>query len=80
MPKAPVHLLVIPKKHIPGVAHLEEGDKAVVAEIIFTAKEMAQKHGIADSGYKLVFNVGPDGGQTVPHLHLHLLGGKKLGE
>ena len=80
MPKAPVHLLVIPKKHIPGIAHLEAADEVIVGEIVFKAKEMAQKHGIGESGYKLVFNVGPDGGQTVPHLHLYLLGGKKLGE
>jgi histidine triad (HIT) family protein len=80
MPKAPVHLLIIPKKHIVGIAHLEAADEAIVGEVIFTAKEMGQKHGIGESGYKLVFNVGPDGGQTVPHLHLHLLGGKKMAE
>jgi len=80
MPKAPVHLLVIPKKHIQGVAHLETGDEALAGEMIFTAKEMAVKHGIAESGYKLIFNVGRDGGQVIPHLHLHILGGKNLGE
>ena len=80
MPKAPVHLLVIPKKHIQGVAHLETGDEALAGEMIFTAKEMSVKHGIAESGYKLIFNVGRDGGQVIPHLHLHILGGKNLGE
>jgi len=80
MPKAPVHLLVIPKKHIVGVSHLEAMDEPIVGEVIFTAKEMAVKHGVGESGYRLVFNVGSDGGQVIPHLHLHLMGGKKLGE
>jgi histidine triad (HIT) family protein len=80
MPKAPVHLLVIPKKHIAGVNRLAEGDEALAGEMIFVAKEMAAKFGVADSGYKLVFNVGRDGGQVIPHLHLHILGGKNLGE
>ena len=80
MPKAPVHLLVIPKKHIEGVNHLEEHDRALAGKIILTAKQMAVKFGISERGYKVVFNVGRDGGQVVPHLHLHLLGGKQLGE
>jgi len=79
-PKAPVHLLIIPKKHIEGITHLEAGDEALAGEMLFTAKEMAKKTGVAESGYKLVFNVGQDGGQIIPHLHLHLLGGKKLSE
>ena len=80
LPKAPVHLLVIPKKHIGGISHLEAGDEALAGEMIFIAKDMAAKSGVAESGYKLIFNVGRDGGQVVPHLHLHILGGKKLGE
>ena len=79
-PKAPVHLLVVPKKHILSVNHMEASDQPVVGEMIYVAKEMAEKFGIGESGYKLVFNVGSDGGQVVPHLHLHLLGGKKLSE
>lgn len=80
LPKAPVHLLVIPKKHIAGVSSLEAGDEPLAGEMIFIAKGMAEKFGVADTGYKLVFNVGRDGGQVIPHLHLHIMGGKKLGE
>ena len=80
MPKAPVHLLIIPKKHIDSVHALLPEDESLAGEMIFVAKEMADKSGVGQSGYKLVFNVGRDGGQVVPHLHLHLLGGKKLAE
>ncbi len=80
LPKAPVHLLVIPKRHIVGVANLEPTDQALAGEMVFIAKQMAEKFGVGQSGYKLIFNVGRDGGQVVQHLHLHLLGGKKLGE
>jgi histidine triad (HIT) family protein len=80
LPKAPVHVLVIPKSHIASVNELDEAHINVVGKMILTARDFARSHGIADSGYKLIFNVGPDGGQTVKHLHLHLLGGKPLGE
>lgn len=80
LPKAPVHLLIIPKKHVLSINHLEPGDEKVVGEMVLTAKEMAVKFGVGETGYKLVFNVGRDGGQVIPHLHLHLLGGKKLPE
>lgn len=80
LPKAPVHLLVIPKKHIQGINNLGEGDEALVGEMVFVAKEMAAKFGIAETGFKLVFNVGRDGGQVIPHLHLHVMGGKPLGD
>lgn len=80
LPKAPVHLLVIPKRHIASVANLETEDQPLAGEMIFIAKQMAEKFNVGQSGYKLVFNVGRDGGQVVQHLHLHLLGGKKLGE
>ena len=79
-PKAPVHLLVIPKKHIDSVHALAPEDETLAGEMIFTAKQMAEQFGVGQSGYKLVFNVGRDGGQVVSHLHLHLLGGKKLAE
>lgn len=72
-PKAPVHLLVVPKEHIQSIAHLEANHADVVAKLIYTAKNVAKK--MALGGYKLVFNVGRDGGQVVDHLHLHLLGG-----
>jgi histidine triad (HIT) family protein len=80
LPKAPVHLLVLPKKHILSIDHLETDDEPLVGEMIVLAKEMGKKYGVGETGYKLVFNVGRDGGQVIPHLHLHLLGGKKLGE
>ncbi len=72
-PQAPVHLLVIPKMHIKSVAHLETGQGDTVSKLIYTAKEIAAKQGL--EGYKLVFNVGREGGQVIDHLHLHLLGG-----
>lgn len=72
-PSAPVHYLVIPKEHIQSIAHLEGNHKEVLASIIYTAKNTAEK--LKLKGYKLVFNVGREGGQVIDHLHLHLLGG-----
>ena len=77
-PIAPIHYLIIPKKHIASVNHLEPQDKELMGELFLAAKEIAKKEGIADNGYRLVFNVGKESGQMVDHLHLHLLGGKKL--
>jgi len=77
-PVAPVHILIVPKKHIPSAAALERSDLPLVAEMIWFAKELAEKLGIAQSGYKLIFNSGKDAGQMVDHLHLHLIGGKRL--
>ncbi len=78
MPKAPVHVLVMPKRHIVSVNGLAESDKNLIAEIIFAAKNYAAEAGVSESGYKLIFNNGKEGGQIIPHLHLHLLGGKQL--
>lgn len=78
LPKAPVHMLVISRKHISSVADITEEDEPVLGKMIIAAKRVAVEQGIAESGYKLVFNVGKDGGQIVPHLHLHVLGGKPL--
>lgn len=80
MPKAPTHLLVIPKKHIPSVNDLTPDDIPWLGQILVTAKEMAMKEGIDETGYKLVWNVGKHGGQIIPHIHLHVLGGKQLEE
>ena len=80
LPKAPVHLLVIPKKHIVSVHNIEVKDEKLLGEMILVAKDMAEKFGVGETGYKLIFNVGRDGGMVIPHLHLHLLGGKKLPE
>jgi len=77
-PKAPVHLLIIPKAHIGPVSTLVLEDKEIISGIILKAKEMAEKVGAAESGYRLIFNIGKDAGMEVNHLHLHLLAGKKL--
>ena len=74
-PAAPVHLLVVPKKHIRSINDLVDADRYILAELIMVAKEMALKHGVARSGYRLFFNVERGGGQVIFHLHLHLIGG-----
>jgi histidine triad (HIT) family protein len=76
-PKAPVHFLIVSKKHISSLNEIEEEDKELLSEIFFVVKEIAKKVGIIESGYKTVINVGKGGGQEVPHLHIHLLGGWK---
>ena len=77
-PLAPIHLLLIPKVHIESIDDLKSKDKDLIGEIILTAKKIAKEKGLAESGYRLVFNVGKNAGQTVEHLHLHLIGGKNL--
>lgn len=77
-PIAPVHVLIIPKEHIASAMEINEENSAVVAHIFSRAGEIAEKLGIAESGFRLVNNCGKDGGQTVFHLHFHLLGGKEL--
>jgi histidine triad (HIT) family protein len=74
-PHAPVHLLIAPREHIRSLNDLKEKDKDIIFKMIATAKEMAKEHAIAESGYRLVFNVERGGGQVIFHLHLHLLGG-----
>jgi len=74
-PEAPVHLLIVPEKHIRSINDLQEEDKNIVSEMIMTAREMANREGIAKSGYKIGFNVERGGGQVIFHLHLHLVGG-----
>lgn len=77
-PEAPIHFLVLPKKHIDSVNELTETDKDLIGGLFLTAKKVAREAGVAESGYRLIFNTGPDAGQTVQHLHLHILGGKTL--
>jgi len=72
-PSAPIHILIVPKEHIQSIAHLEGNHRDILAALIYTAKDLAEKQGL--KGYKLVFNVGQEGGQVIDHLHLHLLGG-----
>lgn len=75
-PKAPVHYLVVPRKHIPTINDAAEEDSQLLAGMILAGQKTAKELGI-DSGYKLIFNVGKEGGQEVPHIHLHILGGWK---
>ena len=78
-PQAPTHILLIPKEHVTSVAELSEHDAGMLAEIVQAAAQLARADGIADSGWRLVTNVGADAGQTVFHLHFHLLGGRAMG-
>ncbi len=75
-PKAPVHLLIIPRKHIATLSDLEPDDVSLVGEIFRVANKLAQEYGIAEKGFRVVVNCGADAGQTVFHLHYHLLGGR----
>lgn len=77
-PQAPVHLLVVPKKPIPRVGLANPDDGALLGHLLLAAAAVARTEGIAESGYRLVINNGPNGGEAVPHLHVHLLGGRKL--
>ncbi len=77
-PQSPVHILILPKKHIPGLSECGEEDAAVLGKIQLSAKELAGKFGISE-GYRLVVNNGRDAGQSVDHVHYHLLGGRRMG-
>ena len=77
-PQAPTHLLVIPKEHIASHAHAAAGHADLLGHLLWAAGEVARKKGLGN-GYRLVINTGPDGGQTVDHLHVHLLGGRHMG-
>jgi histidine triad (HIT) family protein len=77
-PRAPYHLLVVPKKHISTLNDVTEEDTALLGKLVRTASMLAKKVGIAENGYRTVFNCNEDGGQVVFHIHLHMLGGKKL--
>jgi histidine triad (HIT) family protein len=78
-PVAPTHVLVIPRQHITDAAHIEPAHGGVLAEMFMTARQVAEQHGFAADGYRLVFNVGPHALNSVPHLHMHLLGGQQMG-
>ncbi len=77
-PKSPVHILIVPKKHIDSVNNLEEENKELLGKLVLVAKDIAKEKGISETGYRLIFNTGRDAGQTVDHIHLHLMGGEKL--
>jgi histidine triad (HIT) family protein len=76
-PAAPVHVLVIPRKPIPSLAELEEGDLEIAGRILLAVRKVAEQEGLS-RGYRVVVNTGDEGGQTVPHLHFHILGGRQL--
>lgn len=78
-PQAPVHILIVPKKHVESVLFLQDEDKDLAFHMLQVAKKLANDLGLAENGFRLVFNTGADGGQTVMHLHLHLLGGRAMG-
>ena len=77
-PKAKVHILIVPNKVIPTVNEIEDEDAALIGKMVLTAKKLAKDLGFAENGYRLVINCGEDGLQTVMHLHLHILGKRKL--
>lgn len=79
-PAAPIHILVIPKKHIESINEIKEEDEALIGKIYTKIKQIAQMQGVKDTGYRVIVNCGKDAGQEVMHLHYHLLAGKKLGE
>ncbi|OGO04447.1 MAG: histidine triad nucleotide-binding protein [Chloroflexi bacterium RBG_13_54_8] len=77
-PQAPTHLLVMPKKHIPSLNDLDLEQEELTAYLIQVARQLAKKEGVAERGYRLAVNCGKEGGQIVPHVHFHLLGGRQL--
>ncbi len=79
-PAAPIHILVIPKKHIPSLVQLEKEDEILVGKIYTVINKIAEEQGVLNKGYRVIVNCGKDGGQEVGHLHFHLLAGKSLGE
>ena len=78
-PAAPIHILVIPKKHIKSVAELEKEDEALMGKLFTVINKIAEQEGFKEDGYRIINNCGKNGGQEVMHLHFHILGGKELG-
>jgi histidine triad (HIT) family protein len=78
-PQAPTHVLIVPKKPIPCIAQAKPEDQQLLGHLLLKAAEVAAKLGLAKSGFRLVFNNGPDAGEAVPHLHCHILGGRPMG-
>ena len=77
-PVSPTHVLIIPNQHIASINDLTNEDEQVMGRLFIVAKEIAKKEGVAESGYRLIINTGPNGGQEVFHIHLHLLGGQRM--
>ncbi len=78
-PQAPVHILVVPREHVSSLEEAGEDHRELLGRMLLTARDLARDEGLADGGYRAVLNVGSDGGQTVPHIHLHLMGGRAMG-
>ena len=78
-PQAPTHILLIPKRHITSLVDLDEAYDAIVGSLVRKARDLAVKEGLEDRGFRVLFNAGPDAGYSVYHIHLHLVGGRKLG-
>ncbi|HEU4754835.1 MAG TPA: histidine triad nucleotide-binding protein [Armatimonadota bacterium] len=78
-PKAPVHVLVIPRAHVPSVGGAEPAQAELLGQVLLACREVAEKTGVAGSGFRVALNTGPDAGQSVDHLHAHVLGGRALG-
>ena len=79
-PAAPIHILVIPKKHIASLAHMEKEDEVIVGKIYGVINKIAEEQGFKDNGYRVIVNCGKDAGQEVMHLHFHILAGAKFGD
>ena len=79
-PQAPTHILIVPKKHIPSLNDATGNHRALMGSIVLLAKDLAKKEDISEKGYRLSVSTGPDGGQLVPHVHFHLIGGRKLSD
>jgi histidine triad (HIT) family protein len=79
-PLAPVHLIIIPRRHVPSLDQMKESDAALVGRMVTVANKLAKDEGVSQKGYRLALNCGKEGGQLVPHLHMHLLGGRKLSD
>ena len=77
-PQAPVHVLIVPKQLIPRIAEAQADDQKLLGHLLLKAAEVADKAGLTPGGYRLVINTGSDGGETVPHLHVHILGGRHM--
>ncbi len=77
-PQAPTHLLVIPRRHVESVDALEPSDQALAGHLLLLARKAAREEGLSEAGYRVVANIGSEGGQTVAHLHLHVLGGRPM--
>lgn len=77
-PQAPFHILVIPQRVIPRIGEARDNDAALLGQLLLAARDIAKQEGLDETGYRLVINHGPDAGESVPHLHIHLLGGRPL--